>query len=297
MSANPSPRQILTNLLPHLRVAAGYANHIQERINILPDKDAGNNFFATALTDADLSIQTLVEVALLGTYPQIRFHGEEYEQSRNTKYFRGTNFDESGEYLITLDPIDGTRYYLDGHNNYQIILGILSPDDFEAVIAISPAQNCYYYALRGEGAYKGSLDKDLDACTPLQITNPKPAILLGWAMGQCKTALIDKYHVFDLENDYSPEIKVPNFNGLFTEEMTGVIIRRGKFIDGGALAFLAKEAGCIVTTFDGSALPTLSQCQDYSLPGLVVATSETVHQDLLRACQKIDEESIMRNEE
>ena len=285
MSANPSPREIITNLLPQLRVAAGYANHIQKKISTLPDKKAGNNFLAAALTDADLSIQTLVEVALLGTYPHIPFHGEEYEQSRNTKYFRGTNLDESEDYLITLDPIDGTRYYLDGHDNYQIILSILNPDDFEAVIAISPAQNCYYYALKGEGAYKGSLDVDLDACTPLQLTNPKPAIFLGWAMGKYKAALIDKYQVFDLEHDYSPEIKLPNVNGLFTEEMTGVIIRRGKFIDGGALAFLAREAGCIVSTFDGSALPSLSQCQDYSLPGLVIATSETVHQDLLVACQ------------
>ena len=285
MSNNPSPREILTNLLPHLRVAAGYANHIQEKINTLPDKNAGNNFFATALSDADLSIQTLIEVALLGTYPNIPFHGEEYEQSRNTKYFSSTNFEPSGNYLITLDPIDGTRYYLDGHNNYQIILSILNSDDFEAVIAISPAQNCYYYALREEGAYQGSLDQDLDSCNPLRLNNPKPSILLGWAMGKYKTALQEKYHVVDLENDYSSEIKVPNVNGLFTEEMAGAIIRRGKFIDGGALAFLAREAGCIVTTFDGDSLPKLSECQDYSLPGLVIATSKSVHQDLLQACR------------
>ncbi len=285
MSVNPSPREILAKLLPHLRVAAGYANQIQAKINTLPDKDEGNNFFATALTDADLSIQTLVEVALLSTYPHIPFHGEEYKQSRNTKYFPGTHFHESSKYLITLDPIDGTRYYLDGHDNYQIILGILSPDDFEAVIAISPAQNCYFYALRGEGAYRGNLDQDLDNCLPLKLTNPKSAILLGWAMGGYKTALADKYQVFDIQNDYSPKVKVPNTNGLFTEEITGVIIRRGKFIDGGALAFIAREAGCIVTTFDGASLPPLSQCQDYSLPGLVIATSETVHQDLLKACQ------------
>ncbi|HHP7229560.1 MAG TPA: inositol monophosphatase family protein [Xenococcaceae cyanobacterium] len=288
MFANPSPLEILTNLLPHLRVAAGYANQIQAKINTLPDKEVGNNFFAAALTDADLSIQTLIEVALLGTYPHLRFHGEEYEQSRNTKYFRETKLDNSGEYLVTLDPIDGTRYYLDGHDNYQIILSILGSDDFEAVIAISPAQNCYYYAIRGEGAYQGSLETDLEACTPLKLTNPKPAILLGWAMSKYKAALVDRYQVYDLENDYSAEIKVPNVNGLFTEEMTGVIIRRGKFIDGGALAFLAREAGCIITTFDGSNLPPLSQCQDYSLPGLVIATSKKVHQDLLVACQTCD---------
>ena len=121
----------------HLRVAAGYARHIQTRIKTLPAKDEGDNFFATALTDADLSIQTAIEVALLAHFPQIRFFGEEYEQSRNTKYFRSTEFDSQGDYLITLDPIDGTKFYLDGFDNYQIILSILNADEFEAVIAIS----------------------------------------------------------------------------------------------------------------------------------------------------------------
>ncbi|BAU63354.1 inositol monophosphatase [Stanieria sp. NIES-3757] len=286
MAYHPSPRQILKTLFPHLKVAAGYANQIQSKIKALPAKGLGNNFFSAALTDADLSIQTLVEVALLGTFPELRFHGEEYEQSRNTKYFRATDLGLPGDYLITLDPIDGTKFYLDGHNNYQIILSILNTDDFEAVIAISPAQNTYYYALRGEGTYQGNLDQDLEACIPLKINNPKPAILLGWGMSFLKPALTEKYQVLEVENDYSTEVKIPNVNGILANEITGVAIRRGKFIDGGALSFLAKEAGCIVTTLDGSSLPPLHNCQDYSLPGLLMATSEAVHQDLLEASQQ-----------
>ncbi|WP_281062893.1 inositol monophosphatase family protein, partial [Limnoraphis robusta] len=144
----PTPRQILETLLPYLRVAAGYARQLQPLIRALPAKD-GDNFFAEALTDADLSIQTLVEVALLGTFPNIRFYGEEHELSGNTKYFRSIELGEKGDYLVTLDPIDGTKFYLDGHNNYQIILTVLNSDEFEAVLAISPTLNTYYYALRG----------------------------------------------------------------------------------------------------------------------------------------------------
>ncbi|AFZ36163.1 inositol monophosphatase [Stanieria cyanosphaera PCC 7437] len=286
MASHPSPRQILKTLFPHLKVAAGYANQIQSKIKALPDKGLGNNFFSAALTDADISIQTLIEVVLLGTFPELRFHGEEYEQSRNTKYFRATDLGSSGDYLVTLDPIDGTKFYLDGHNNYQIILSILNADDFEAVIAISPAQHTYYYALRGEGTYQGNLDKDLEACTPLIINHPKPVILLGWGMSFLKPVLTQKYQVIEVENDYSTEIKIPNVNGILANEITGLAIRRGKFIDGGALSFLAREAGCIVTTLDGSSLPPLSACQDYSLPGLLIATSELVHQDLLEASQQ-----------
>ena len=287
MSIQTSPREIIATLLPHLRVAAGYAHQIQTRINTLPAKEEGDNFFTAALTDADLSIQTLVEVALLGTFPHIRFYGEEYEQSRNTKYFRSIELGAQDDYLITLDPIDGTKFYLDGHDNYQIILSILNADEFEAVIAISPAQNCYYYALRGEGTYQGNLDVDLDGCTPLRINNPKPAILLGWGMADLKPALVDKYHVIDLENCYSPEQKFPNYNGIFANELIGWVTQRGKFIDSAALAFMAQEAGCLVTSFNGSPLPPLHTCQNHSYNGAIVAADPTVHQDLLKACSTL----------
>lgn len=285
MSLQPSPRKILQTLLPHLRVAAGYARQIQARITSLPAKDTGDNILSAALTDADLSIQTLVEVALLGTYPDLAFYGEEYEQSRNTKYFAATELNDG--YLITLDPIDGTKYYLDGFDNYQIILGILSHNSFEAAIAISPARNYYDYAIKDRGVYRGNLDRDLDDCLPLTITNPDSAILLGWEMAHLKPALENKYRVIDIENCYSSDKQFPNYNGIFSGDLSGWVTKRGKFIDSAALAFMAQENGCIVTGFDGLPLPPLHTCQDYSYDGAIVANSPQVHQDILAACQKL----------
>ena len=285
MSSQSSPYEILQTLLPHLRVAAGYARHIQTRIAALPSKDAGDNILSAALTDADLSIQTMVEVALLGTYPNLAFYGEEYQQSRNTKYF-DTELN-SNNYLVTLDPIDGTKYYLDGFDNYQIILSILNADSYEAAIAISPAQNCYYYSIKGQGVYIGSLDRDLDDCKPLNITNTKPTILLGWGMAYLKPALQDKYEVIDIENCYSSTVQFPNYNGILSGDLIGWITKRGKFIDSAALAFMASENGCIVTGLDGLPLPPLHACQDYSYDGAIVASTPELHQDLLAACQKL----------
>ena len=136
-----SPRTILETLLPHLKAAAGYARFLQPKIAALPDKDGGDSFFSAALTEADLAIQNFVEVALLGHFPNIRFYGEEYKSSPNTKYFRAVDFGEKDDYLITLDPINGTKFYIDGHSNYQIILSIINTDDYEAVIAISPSED------------------------------------------------------------------------------------------------------------------------------------------------------------
>ncbi len=286
MSLKPSPREIITTLLPHLRVAAGYACNMQNQIKSLPDKDTGDNFFTNALTDADLSIQTLVEVALLGAFPNIRFYGEEYEKSRNTKYFRSIELGKKDDYLVTLDPIDGTKFYLDGNDNYQIILNVLNAEYFEAVLTISPAKNCYYYAFRGEGVYHGSLESDLDACTPLKITNPKATILLGWDMAYLKPVLDQKkYHVIDLENSYVRDQNFPNYNGIFSEDLIGWVTKRGKFIDSAALAFMAKEAGCTVTDFNGLPLPALHSCKNYSYSGVIVGANVEVHQDLLTALQ------------
>ena len=285
MTLKPSPREILQTLLPHLRVAAGYARQIQTKITSLPAKDTGDNFLSAALTDADLSIQTMVEVALLGTYPDLAFYGEEYERSRNTKYFASTEL-SSSNYLITLDPIDGTKYYLDGFNNYQIILSILSANRYKAVIALSPSQNYYYYAIQDRGVYGGTLDRDLDDCTPLKITNPDPAILLGWGMAHLKPALQDKYRVIDLENCYSSSVQFSNYNGIFSGDLIGWITKRGKFIDSAALAFMAQQHGCTVTGFDGLPLPPLHTCNNYSYDGAIVANTPELHQDLLAACQE-----------
>lgn len=283
MSTTPTPRQIIKTLLPYLKVAGAYARQIQPRIAVLPAKGTGDNFFSGALTDADLAVQNLVEVALLGSFPNVRFYGEEYESSSNTKYFRSIELGTHGDYLVTLDPIDGTQFYLDGHSNYQIILSILNTDDFEAVIAISPSENVYFYAFRGEGTFKGTLDMDLEDCTPLNIQDAQPKILLGWDMSYLVPGLKDKYQVLDIPTAYSKEVQIPNLNGIFSGDITGAAIRSGKFIDGAALAFLAREAGCIVTTLDGSDLPPLHTCKNYSLPGLIVATSPLVQQHIVEA--------------
>ncbi|NER79129.1 MAG: inositol monophosphatase family protein [Leptolyngbya sp. SIO1D8] len=290
MSATPTPRQILETLLPSLRLAAGYAHHIQSTIVAQPAK-TGPNPFSTALTDADLSVQTFVEVALLGNFPNIRFYGEEFEQSYNTKYFRAIDLGPAGDYLVTLDPIDGTRFYMDGFPNYQIILTVLNADNFEAVLAISPAENCFYYALRGQGTFIAALDQNLEAAKPLNIT-PNNTLFLGTRIAALKPQLSDLYDIISVSEDYSRETGIPNVNGILKGELAGVILAAGKFIDGAALAFLAREAGCIVTDHQGQPLPRLDQCEDYQWPGLAISTSPEIHQSLMTALDGFEIPSI-----
>lgn len=280
---HPTPRSILATLLPHLRVAAAYACQIQSQIVAHPEKEA-DNFLAAALSDADLSIQTLVEVALLGTYPNLRFYGEEHERSYNTRYFRAIDLGETDDYLVTLDPIDGTRFYLDGHSNYQIILAVLNADEYEAAIAITPAQDTYHYALRGQGCWQGKLEAELDACKRLTLQDKERTIFLGLRMAAIAPH-VKGHRVISIAQDYSKDTQIPLINGLLTGEISGAILGAGNWIDGAALAFLVQEAGGIVTTLDGSALPPLHTSRNYQRPGMIMASSAAVHQDLLKVVQ------------
>lgn len=280
----PQPREILDALLPNLKVAAGYAAKIQASIGAQPDKVASeNNFFAEALTDADLSIQTFMEVTLLSLFPNIRFYGEEFEQTYNTKYFRSIELGPQDDYLVTLDPIDGTRFYMDGHPNYQIILTILNADGFEAVIALSPALDEFYYSLRGQGTFRGTMADDLDSCQPLKIDTPKNQVILSWTMDYLAETLRQDFDVISVQPDYSREVAIPNTNGLMTGDLSGAILAAGKFIDGGALSWMAKEMGYVLTDHQGNELPALKDCENYQWPGVVVGSSPEVHKKLLAA--------------
>ena len=291
-TASPTAKEILAELLPSLKIAGAYAHQIQQRIASLPDKYEGDHLFANALTDADLSVQTFVEVTLLAKFPAMRFYGEEYEKSYNTKYFRaidpGLAGGSPGDYLITLDPIDGTRYYMDGHPNYLIILTVLNADEFEGAIALSPAQNRYYYSLRGQGTFVGSMSDSLDDCQPLKIENPGERVLLGWALSPI--ADIVRSHgisVLDLKTEYSSETPVPPINGLLTGEISGVILASAQFIDTAALAWMAQEMGYFVTTFDGSPLPPLSACKDYRRAEIIVSATEFLQQKLIEVMKSV----------
>ncbi|MEO1623327.1 MAG: inositol monophosphatase family protein [Cyanobacteria bacterium J06632_3] len=295
----PTPKELLSALLPFLKVAGAYAQQIQKRIAIHPDKYDGDHLFANALTDADLSIQTFIEVVLLAKFPNLRFYGEEYEQSFNTKYFRAIDLGPQGDYLITLDPIDGTRYYMDGHPNYLVMVTIVNADGFEAAIALSPANNKYYYSLRNQGTFVGSMDDDLDQCQPLKIDHPAPKIVLGTALSPFAdkiregllTTLDSPDPVIDLKTAYSSETPVPPINGLLTGEVAGSILASAQFIDTAALAWMASEMGYQLTTYDGKPIAAPANCENYRQSEIIVSANETLQQKLVEIMKSIQHTS------
>lgn len=287
---SPSDRalSILERLLPHLRAGADYAARIQHRIAHQPDKVAPDgNSFAAALSDADISIQTAIEVAVLAAFPEARFFGEEYASSVNTKYLSGSWWeDEREEWVFLLDPIDGTRYYLD-QGEFQVIFSIASPSHYEASIFLFPRRKKILYALQGKGAFLGGWDESsLRGFAPYRM-KPTDAPVFFSRTRYSEGVTFGSRGLFDLERDYRPGPETPIYTGLFFGELSGVVMNGGQLIDGAAAAFVASEAGATVTTHEGDPLPEpRSAGESRAFGGLVIAETRELHSEILRALNR-----------
>ncbi len=286
--------EILETLLPHLKAGAEYAAHIQKRIGHQPDKSTfGENPFAAALSDADISIQTVVEVAVLAAYPEARFFGEEYASSVNTKYLAATWWGDVGEEgddrVLLLDPIDGTRYYLD-QGEFHVIFSVISRDSYEASIFLFPRRQKIVYAVRGQGAFVGGWSEvNLRNFSQLQLgeapsqRGEEPPIYCSLHASLNESALAP-LPVFHLARDYRPGPATPIHAGLFFGDVSAVVMNSSQLIDGAAIAFVAKEGGAWVSTHSGEPMPPpRSANAEKQLVGFVASRSEDIHRKILVA--------------
>jgi fructose-1,6-bisphosphatase/inositol monophosphatase family enzyme len=140
--------------LPVLVTAGDFARGIQPRISgpaqKPDDQKAGQNPWVQAITDADHSVQTFVEVATLARFPTAGFFGEERDQSRLTRYFP-----PEAETMVWLDPINGTFLYKNQRPGWDIILSITHRGRLQAAISYMPVRERFYLAVRGHGAFTG----------------------------------------------------------------------------------------------------------------------------------------------
>jgi fructose-1,6-bisphosphatase/inositol monophosphatase family enzyme len=281
MSNHLRPIDIFRVLLPNLRLAANYACNIQEKVQAQPEKSQyGENFYATALTDADLTIQTTVEMTLLAYFPEIHFFGEEHEKSYNTKYFQSINLGE--DLLITLDPIDGTRFYLDGFDGFSIIISVIKNNCYEGALIIQPKRETYYYAARNHGFFVGNLYEDLDYAQPLKLPLlNSQRIYLSFALSKFKSILDDQFETWCSGSDYNLDQKPAEYVDLFQGNLAGIILGHGNLIDSAVFAFMAEELGAIVTTYAGENWQPFSKVKDMKIPGLVIGYNAEIHGQLL----------------
>ena len=266
-----SPLEIVDTLLPVLFRCARYANAIQGRIEALEDKAGAENIFTAALSDADLTIQSAVELSVIADLPEVPFFGEEWKSSPNTKYLAGTHFIPDREFLITLNPIDGTRLYLDGHPLYQIVLTVISRTRFEAALVLYPALGDYVFAQRGQGARRGIIGQPLSSAEPWRLNPESQGVYSAPDFQDFFPQLKQAFGSVHCSTDYRRDAPMPYLSSAVRGSLRGAITYAAQVIDSAALAFVAQEMGYQVCSYSGAPLPSPADYPELVLPGVIVA--------------------------
>jgi myo-inositol-1(or 4)-monophosphatase len=275
---NTNPSDVISYLLPYIVTAGAYSAEIQSRV-ATHDAKGGDTIFHHALSDADLSIQAFLEVALLARFPELCYFSEEQEQSLNRKYFLSSSSLE-----ILLDPVDGTRPYIDGKEFYQIIVTLHDQREIVGSICYMPRRNKCFVATKGEGAYLLTRE-DIAAGrsgTRWDVTQGEGPVLLFNS-----PALVDKLSKTMLAKDIATAyVEEPGryySTDLLEGTASAMVLRTCQAIDGGSLAFIAAESGAIVTDFAGGVVPSYREEPSRVLQSVVVAVTPEVHRKVLDA--------------
>lgn len=270
------PREIIEYLLPFVVTAGSYSAEIQSRVGVHNAK-GGDTIFHHALSDADLSIQGFLEVALLARFPDLRYFSEEQESSLNKKYFTARSSLE-----LLLDPVDGTRPYIDGREYYQVIVTLHDESEIVGSMCYMPRRDICFVATRGNGAFRLTRD---------DISHKRPGVRWTVTDSEGPVELFNSPELYARLSAHLPTkdlaVAYVEEPGLFfsTDILEGkaraVVHRTCQAIDGGSLAFIAAEGGAIVTDFSGQRIPSFRSEDSRVLKNVIVAVSPAVHSRIL----------------
>lgn len=109
----------------------------------------------TPVTIADAETEHIIRQTILSSSPHAHFVGEEH----------GGTTDKDAFWII--DPIDGTKEYIRGIQNWSILIAYYANNDIQVGVSFMPAQNELLYAQRGSGAILN--DKSVHVSTTKEL--------------------------------------------------------------------------------------------------------------------------------
>lgn len=274
----PKAEQIIEYLMPFIVSAGEYSVAVQDRIDVHRAK-GGPTPFHHALSDADLTIQAFLEVSLLARFPQVSFFSEEQSQSLNSKYFPA-----SSELEVLLDPIDGTRAYIAQRPQYQIIVTIHDRHRIVGALCYMPRLDRCYVATQGGGAFVKTHDECRRGApgNRLDVTKSTGPVLV-FNRPDLVQRLSGALEVRDLAAEFDAHDSRGAFHStdLLACRASCVINAPAQAIDGGALAFIASEAGAVVSDETGAELRSFRHSPERTLPCVVASAHASVHDRVL----------------
>jgi myo-inositol-1(or 4)-monophosphatase len=276
-----TPGLVLNYLYPFVLVCCRYAVGVQRATLMREEKSA--DLFAGPLTDVDLSIQNFIEVALLARFPEVCFYGEEEGHSLNSKYFS-----KEGEFKVLLDPIDGTRAFVDKGTHYQIIVSVVSERGYEGVLIVWPMLDSVAFALRNERTRFGktSLSSTLEDIPFFVPCERGSLITIDEPFYEQVQSEFSEWRVTTPHRSYQQGQEPHGIHSMFhNSKIAAASASACQAIDWGAFAFAIQQAGGIATVEGGLPLNEFP-FNSLILPRIVVGWESEVVKRLLDICSQ-----------
>ena len=208
------------------------------------------------VSEADLAVNRLLERALRAARPGYGWISEESAAA-----------DTDAEAVFIVDPIDGTRAFLDGTSAFSHAIAVVRGGVPVAGVVYLPAQDKMFAAQAGGGATLNGARIAGDGSIGAILATRKTMAAENWPGGM--------------------PMQRPSFRPSLAYRMC--LVAQGRFDamvtfrpawewDIAAGALIAAEAGCLVT--DAAGGPLRFATRDLRAPGCLVAMPE-VHADLL----------------
>lgn len=145
-----------------------------------------------------------------------------------------------------------------------------------------PRRRKIVYAVHGKGAYIADWSvSSLQMGQPLRLSSVAAPVYISRTPYRDDPSISD-HGVFQLNRDYRPGPETPIYAGFFFGDFSALVMSSGQLIDGAAAAFVASEAGAIVTTHRGEPMPApRSAGADRAIEGLVISLDRSVHDRVL----------------
>lgn len=192
----------------------------------------------TPVTEADIAVDQLLKQRLLDARPDYGWLSEETEDD-DARF--------SKQRIWVVDPIDGTRAYLRGRDDWTISVAVVENGKSITAAVYHPLSSSLFSAEKGAGAYINQL--------PIATTHIEK-------LQDCRMAAnVSAFHEKHWQSSW-PEMNITSYNSMALrlchvaqgQEDATVAVTSKKDWDLAAADLLVQEAGGLMTTLDGKRL-------------------------------------------
>jgi histidinol-phosphatase len=208
----------------------------------------------TPVTVADRSAEEIIRRILLEAFPEHGFFGEE-----------GGKEQADAEYLWLVDPIDGTRSFVDGYGMFSTQIALMHGGELILGVSSAPVSGELAWATKGAGARLDDSPLSVSNVTSLSDASLSTGNLQSMAASGYWSNLGDIFARVKRTRGYGDYY---HYHRLAAGQLDAVIESDVNILDIAALYVIVTESGGVFTDLQGQAVSLDTTSVLAATPGL-----------------------------